>query len=159
MERSFSTYVDRFTIVSTIIVSSHHLISLGVGWGLQLGAEVTDVMLVLSTDAAVDAFKSRAQVSVGAELGVSVGPVGRSIASDVTAGNKGAAHAFSYAHSKGLFFGASLEASGIDYHQYNRMSTYHFVSNRYRIKTRCEHEILWRVYLSQCVIIRRLPSS
>jgi hypothetical protein len=44
---------------------------------------------------------------------VSVGPIGRSLASDVSAGNKGAAHAFSYAHSKGLFFGASLEASGI----------------------------------------------
>jgi lipid-binding SYLF domain-containing protein len=42
-----------------------------------------------------------------------VGPIGRSLASEVSAGNKGAAHAFSYAHSKGLFFGASLEASGI----------------------------------------------
>jgi SH3 domain-containing YSC84-like protein 1 len=85
----------------------------GVGWGLQIGAELTDVMLILSSDSAVNAFKSRAQVSVGAELGVSVGPVGRSIESDVTAGNKGAAHAFSYAQSKGLFVGASLEASGI----------------------------------------------
>jgi lipid-binding SYLF domain-containing protein len=85
----------------------------GMGWGLQIGAEVTEVMLILSSDAAVDAFKSRAQVSVGAELGVSVGPIGRALASDVTAGNKGAAHAFSYAHSKGLFFGASLEASAI----------------------------------------------
>jgi hypothetical protein len=44
---------------------------------------------------------------------VSVGPIGRSIESDVTAGTKGAAHAFSYAQSKGLFFGASLEAAGI----------------------------------------------
>jgi len=85
----------------------------GLGWGLQIGAEITDVMLILSTDAAVEAFKSRAQLSIGAELGVSVGPIGRSIGSDVTAGNKGAAHAFSYAHSKGLFFGASLEAAGI----------------------------------------------
>jgi len=85
----------------------------GLGWGLQIGAELTDVMLILSTDSAVNAFKSRAQLSVGAELGVSVGPVGRSIESDVTAGNKGAAHAFSYAQSKGLFVGASLEASGI----------------------------------------------
>jgi len=85
----------------------------GVGWGLQIGAEVTDVMLILSSESAVETFKSRAQISVGAELGVSVGPIGRAIGSDVTAGNKGAAHAFSYAHSKGLFFGASLEASGI----------------------------------------------
>lgn len=85
----------------------------GLGWGLQVGAELTDVMLILSTDQAVNTFKSRAQMSVGAELGVSVGPVGRSIESDVTAGNKGAAHAFSYARSKGLFVGASLEAAGI----------------------------------------------
>jgi lipid-binding SYLF domain-containing protein len=85
----------------------------GLGWGLQIGAEVTDVMLILSTDHAVNTFKSKAQVAVGAELGVSVGPVGRSIGSDVAASNKGAAHAFSYAQAKGLFFGASLEASAI----------------------------------------------
>eukprot|EP00349_Pseudokeronopsis_sp_Brazil_P005140 CAMPEP_0202967928 /NCGR_PEP_ID=MMETSP1396-20130829/12979_1 /ASSEMBLY_ACC=CAM_ASM_000872 /TAXON_ID= /ORGANISM="Pseudokeronopsis sp., Strain Brazil" /LENGTH=276 /DNA_ID=CAMNT_0049693567 /DNA_START=421 /DNA_END=1248 /DNA_ORIENTATION=- len=85
----------------------------GLGWGLQIGAEVTEVLLILSTDQAVNTFKSKAQVSVGAELGVSVGPIGRSIESDVTAGSKGAAHAFSYAQSKGLFFGASLEAAGI----------------------------------------------
>lgn len=85
----------------------------GMGWGLQIGAELTDVLLILSTDQAVNTFKSRAQISVGAELGVSVGPIGRSIESDVTAGTRGAAHAFSYAQSKGLFFGASLEAAGI----------------------------------------------
>jgi len=83
------------------------------GWGLQIGGEKSDVMLVLSTDAAVETFKSRGQVSVGAELGVSAGPFGRSVESDLTAGNKGAAHAFSYAHSQGLYFGASLEACAI----------------------------------------------
>ena len=70
-------------------------------------------MLILSTDAAVETFKSRGQISVGAELGVSAGPFGRSVESDLTAGNKGAAHAFSYAHSQGLYFGASLEACAI----------------------------------------------
>jgi len=84
----------------------------GLGWGLQMGAELTDVILVLTSDSAVETFKSRGQVTVGAEIAVSVGPVGRSIESDVTAGNKGAAHAFSYAQSRGLFVGASLEACG-----------------------------------------------
>jgi len=72
----------------------------GLGWGLQVGAELTTVMLILATDSAVHAFKSKAQVSVGAELGVSVGPLGRSLETDVSAGKKGAAHAFSYAQSK-----------------------------------------------------------
>lgn len=85
----------------------------GVGWGLQVGAELTTVMLILATETAVNAFKSSAQISVGAEFGVSVGPVGRSLETDVSAGQQGAAHAFSYAQSKGLFVGASLEASGI----------------------------------------------
>ena len=82
----------------------------GGGWGLQIGGELTDVILILTSDSAVETFKSRGQITVGAELGVSVGPVGRSIESDVTAGNKGSAHAFSYAYSRGLFVGASLEA-------------------------------------------------
>jgi len=85
----------------------------GVGWGLQIGAELTTVMLILTSESAVNAFKSHAQISVGAELGVSVGPIGRSLETDVSAGQEGAAHAFSYAQSKGLFVGASLEASGI----------------------------------------------
>lgn len=97
---------NRWSAPSAVMLS-------GLGWGLQVGAELTDVMLILSTDQAVKAFQSRAQVSVGAELGVSVGPIGRSIESDVTAGTKGAAHAFAYARSKGLFVGASLEAAGI----------------------------------------------
>ena len=82
----------------------------GIGWGFQAGGELTDVMLVLTSDAAVETFKSRGQVSVGAELGVSAGPFGRSVGSDFTAGDKGAAHAFSYAHAQGIFMGASLEA-------------------------------------------------
>ena len=85
----------------------------GLGWGLQAGTEVSDVMLVLTTDSAVEAFKSTGQLTVGAELGVSLGPVGKSLETDVTLGNKGAAHAFSYAISRGLFAGVSLEACGI----------------------------------------------
>ena len=38
--------------------------ALGMGWGLQIGAELTEVLLILSSDSAVDAFKSRAQVLI-----------------------------------------------------------------------------------------------
>lgn len=40
------------------------------------------------------------QVSLGTELSVSLGPLGRTAATDVHAGDKGVSAAFSYAHSK-----------------------------------------------------------
>jgi len=85
----------------------------GLGWGLQIGAELNNVMLILATDTAVNIFKSATQFSLGAELGVSIGPIGRSIEGGGTTSKSGSAHAYSYAQSKGLFVGVSLEASGI----------------------------------------------
>lgn len=85
----------------------------GIGWGLQVGGELTDVIIILMTDGAVDAFSSKAQVCLGSELAVSVGPLGRSAGTDFHAGEKGASACISYAHSKGLFLGLSLEASVI----------------------------------------------
>lgn len=88
------------------------LMMTGFGWGFQAGIEATDVVLILNTEAAVQVFSSKAQFSVGTELAVSLGPVGRSAASDIHgSGGKGTSAAFSYAHSKGLYFGISLEAS------------------------------------------------
>ena len=54
------------SIVWIVRFVSHEIIMLfiheGMGWGLQIGAELTEVLLILSSDSAVDAFKSRAQV-------------------------------------------------------------------------------------------------
>ena len=86
----------------------------GVGWGFQIGGELTDVVLILNTQYAVNAFSSKTQVSLGTELAVSLGPVGRSAGTDMHAGENGASAAFSYAHSKGFFGGISLEASIIN---------------------------------------------
>eukprot|EP01041_Mallomonas_annulata_P002132 gene2132-4159_t len=85
----------------------------GAGWGFQIGGEVTDMMIVLNTSKAVEVFTSRTQVSLGTALGVSFGPVGRSAGTDIHAGDTGVSAAFSYAHSKGLFVGVSLEAAVI----------------------------------------------
>lgn len=53
------------------------------------------------------------QVSLGTELSLSVGPVGRTASTDIRAGDGGVTAAFSYAHSKGVFIGVSLEAATV----------------------------------------------
>lgn len=83
----------------------------GAGWGFQLGAEVTDMMIILNEPEAVQAFCSSAQMSMGTELSMSFGPVGRSAETTLTAGDGGTSTAFSYAHSRGLFVGVSLQAA------------------------------------------------
>ena len=82
----------------------------GAGWGLQIGGGVTDMLVVLNSQDAVDAFASTAQMSLGTELALAVGPLGRSAETSVTAGDNGASAVFSYAHSKGLFAGVALHA-------------------------------------------------
>ncbi|CAN0511605.1 unnamed protein product, partial [Discosporangium mesarthrocarpum] len=53
------------------------------------------------------------QVSIGAELSVAVGPLGRSGWGNVAVAAEGVAHAYSYSHSRGLFAGLSLEGGVI----------------------------------------------
>eukprot|EP00903_Cladosiphon_okamuranus_P008279 g7968.t1 len=83
--------------------------TVGMGWGALIGGEITDFVLVLNTEAALEAFSGRGQVSIGAELSVAVGPVGRTGAGNVSVAAEGVAHAYSYSHSRGLFAGLSLE--------------------------------------------------
>ncbi|CAN0065421.1 unnamed protein product, partial [Scytosiphon promiscuus] len=87
--------------------------SFGLGWGFQVGGELTDVVIVLNTVSAVEAFTSTGQLSLGTELSLSVGPVGRTASTDIRAGDGGVTAAFSYAHSKGVFIGVSLEAATV----------------------------------------------
>jgi lipid-binding SYLF domain-containing protein len=80
----------------------------GGSWGLQLGAEATDVVLFFMTErGARSLLESR--FTLGGKLSVAAGPVGRSAeaATDV----KLEAEIYSYARSKGLFAGISLEGA------------------------------------------------
>jgi hypothetical protein len=43
----------------------------GVGFGFQAGADFTDVVLILNSDEAVDAFKTKGNLTLGGDLGVS----------------------------------------------------------------------------------------
>lgn len=79
----------------------------GAGWGLQIGAEATDFIFVLNTDAAVRAFAKGGNVTLGADASVAAGPVGRDMHAAVTP----TAAIYTYSRSKGLFAGAALEGA------------------------------------------------
>jgi len=81
----------------------------GVGWGLQIGADITDFVVVLNSDDAVKAFSLGGNVTVGGNISAAAGPVGTggAVQSSLTS----PAPMFSYSKSKGLFAGLSLEGT------------------------------------------------
>ena len=89
------------------------IVTVGVGWGAQVGAEASNYVLVLTTASALKAFSGRGQVSLGAEVGIAAGPLGRTATVQGVVGTKGLAPCYSYSHSKGIFAGVSLEGSVI----------------------------------------------
>jgi lipid-binding SYLF domain-containing protein len=81
----------------------------GAGWGPQIGAQVTDFVIVLNNERAVQAFSKGGNVTLGADASVAAGPIGRAAEADVTP----RAAIYTYSKSKGLFIGASLEGAVI----------------------------------------------
>src|SRR5436305_2423791 len=81
----------------------------GAGWGPQIGAQVTDFVIVLNSERAVRAFSKGGNVTLGADASVAAGPIGRAAEADVTP----RAAIYTYSKSKGLFVGASLEGAVI----------------------------------------------
>jgi len=81
----------------------------GAGWGLQIGAQVTDFVIVLNNDSAVRAFSRGGNVTIGADVSAAAGPVGRTAEGAVAP----TAAVYTYSKSKGLFAGVSLEGAVI----------------------------------------------
>lgn len=79
----------------------------GAGWGAQIGAQVTDFVFVLNNDAAVRAFSRGTNVTLGGDVSVAAGPLGRT----AEAGVAPKAAIYTYSRSKGLFAGASVEGT------------------------------------------------
>jgi SH3 domain-containing YSC84-like protein 1 len=79
----------------------------GAGWGLQIGAEVTDFVIVLNNEAALRAFSRGGNVTLGVDVSAAAGPVGRTAEGDVAP----RAAVYTYSRSKGLFAGVSLEGA------------------------------------------------
>ena len=81
----------------------------GAGWGLQIGAQVTDFVIVLNNSEAVRAFSRGGNVTIGADVSAAAGPVGRTASGAVAP----TAAVYTYSKSKGLFAGVSLEGAVI----------------------------------------------
>lgn len=79
----------------------------GAGFGLQIGAQVSEFVIILNTPDAVKAFSRGGNVSLGVDVSVAAGPVGRDLAADVLP----TAAVYTYSRSQGLFAGVSLEGT------------------------------------------------
>jgi lipid-binding SYLF domain-containing protein len=82
----------------------------GGSWGLQIGVESADVILYFMTDESVRSLL-KSKFTLGAKAGVAAGPAGRTAEADTDI--KLNAEIYSYARSKGLFAGLSLEGASV----------------------------------------------
>ncbi|QPG74118.1 hypothetical protein FOA43_001440 [Brettanomyces nanus] len=87
------------------------IVTAGAGVGGQIGAEVTDFVFILNTDAAVESFAQYGSITLGGNVSVAAGPLGRNAEVAGTASLKNVAAVFSYSKTKGLFAGVSVEGS------------------------------------------------
>ena len=90
-------------------------LTIGAGsFGWQFGVKSTDLILVIMNERGLDPF-FRNSVTLGGEIGVSAGPVGREVEASTDISLK--SEIYSYSRSKGFFAGLSLEGAyvGHDY--------------------------------------------
>jgi len=80
--------------------------------GFQVGAQSTDLILLFKTKDGVDRIlQGKRKVTLGADLAVAAGPVGRQAEAATDAQLR--AEIYSYSRSRGLFAGLALEGAGV----------------------------------------------
>ncbi|KAG2160135.1 uncharacterized protein EDB93DRAFT_1113566 [Suillus bovinus] len=86
--------------------------SAGVGVGGQLGAEMTDFLIILNSTSR--SFMSAGNLTLGGNMSVAVGPLGRNGEAIGSLNSSGKVAAmYSYSKTRGLFGGVSIEGSVI----------------------------------------------
>jgi SH3 domain-containing YSC84-like protein 1 len=81
----------------------------GMGFGFQAGAQVSEVVIVLNTPAAVEAFSQKGDFTLGGNLSITAGPIGRDAEAKIGLQSV----MYSYSRSQGLFGGLSVEGTVI----------------------------------------------
>ncbi|KAM0748896.1 DUF500-domain-containing protein [Meredithblackwellia eburnea MCA 4105] len=86
----------------------------GAGFGFQVGAEMAEFLIILNSRAAVNTFMAAGSLTLGGNMSVAAGPLGRNVEGTGSISSKGGVAAmYSYSRTKGLFGGASVEGSVI----------------------------------------------
>jgi lipid-binding SYLF domain-containing protein len=81
----------------------------GLGVGFQAGVQVSEYVIILNTQEAVNAFAKGSNITLGGNLSAAIGPVGRSAEAAVAP----QAAIYTYSRSQGIFAGVSLEGTVI----------------------------------------------
>ena len=81
----------------------------GIGVGFQAGVQVSEYVIILNTQEAVNAFSKGSNVTLGGNLSAAIGPIGRSAEAGVAV----QAAMYTYSRSQGIFAGVSLEGTVI----------------------------------------------
>ncbi|KAK7992171.1 SH3 domain-containing protein [Apiospora saccharicola] len=89
------------------------IMTAGGGFGGQIGFELTDFVFILNDASAVKTFAQQGSITLGGNVSIAAGPVGRNAEAAGAASLKSVAGVFSYSKTKGLFAGVSLEGSAI----------------------------------------------
>jgi lipid-binding SYLF domain-containing protein len=82
----------------------------GGSFGLQLGGESTDVVLLIMNNRGVDALLN-SKVKLGGDASAAAGPKGRNVGASTDASLR--AEILSYSRARGLFAGVSLEGTSL----------------------------------------------
>ncbi|SCU98032.1 LAFA_0G15016g1_1 [Lachancea sp. 'fantastica'] len=85
----------------------------GAGAGGLIGVELTDFVFILNTEDAVKSFSEFGTITLGGNMSMAAGPLGRNAEVAASASLGGVAAVFSYSKTKGIFAGVSLEGSVI----------------------------------------------
>ncbi|KAK3381380.1 hypothetical protein B0H63DRAFT_202118 [Podospora didyma] len=85
----------------------------GAGFGGQIGFELTDFVFILNDASAVKTFSQAGSLTLGGNVSIAAGPIGRNAEAAGAASLRSVAGIFSYSKTKGLFAGVSLEGSVI----------------------------------------------
>uniref|UniRef100_A0A674I023 SH3 domain-containing YSC84-like protein 1 n=1 Tax=Terrapene triunguis TaxID=2587831 RepID=A0A674I023_9SAUR len=81
----------------------------GLGGGFEIGIEVSDLVIILNHERAVEAFAKGGNLTLGGNFTVAIGPLGRNLEGDVAV--RSSAAVYTYCKSRGLFAGVSLEGT------------------------------------------------